>query len=202
MPTTLLVLSAAPADRAAPRKPAFQRIAKSASPRAAVPSTNTERPETGPWPGTGQRPPERLAPPPAWAASLGSPEHIFENRAQFCTNGRSPVRKTARNPPFLAPRQRPAASGRTGSPFFPAAPPNYSCSFVFIRGPMFWGIRAQSCTNEKPPSAPDLRVTKTNYNHLDESGFESQNRAQPIRPVRRIRLAAPGRAGSSFLRAQ
>jgi hypothetical protein len=40
-------------------------------------------------------------------------------------------------------------------------------------------IRAQFCTNEECPQAPDLLITPTNRYHLDKIDFDPQNRAKP-----------------------
>jgi hypothetical protein len=82
---TLLVFAASPAGPAAPRKLAYQEIARSA--------VDTERPETGPGVELAPiRPPALRASPPIWVMALAAlcSAHVSAFCAQCCTNEKSP----------------------------------------------------------------------------------------------------------------
>ncbi len=83
---TLLVFAASPADRAAPRKLAYQEIAESTG--------DTETPETGPGVERARILPLALLSSPTVGVMALAPlctAHIFAIRAQSCTNEKSPL---------------------------------------------------------------------------------------------------------------
>ena len=207
LPTTLLVNTA---SSEAPRKLASQAIAKPASLRPEGP----ERPETGPWCGTGRTHPlELLNAPPVWVASLAAlcTTHILENRAQFCTNEKSLLAPDPRttptnhyyldkigsespNPAQPAPScALPQARSRRPSreSVLPVA---HSCSSVFIRGPMF---SANPCTvlhKRKTPAA-----ARSPHNPNKSNRITVRNPPHPVQNRECVFPAKPPTYSCSFV---
>ena len=187
MPTTLLVLTASPADRAAPRKLASREIAKSASPRPEAPATdaaaNTKGPETGPWRGTRRiRPAEPEALPPACDAILAAPCTVMhkDKIPAGAEASRNPnklllprqvwlrIAKPRATRPILCPASYSHPQAEPGVRFF--GRPAYK--FLFIRGSMFSEIVHSNAQRQNPRW---LRSTR-------KIGSDSQSREQPAPP--------------------
>ena len=84
LPTTLLVLTASPADRAVPQKPASQEIARSAP----------LDPKNGPTSALLRF--LYLLSSASWVPRLCAPAHVAAIRPQSCTSGKSPLAPVAR----------------------------------------------------------------------------------------------------------
>ena len=170
MPTTLLVLTASPADRAAPRKLASRGFAKSAPPDPKDPPLTPKDPKPVPRV-------ELPAPLPAWIAILAAlcTTQTSAIRAQSCTNEKSPPAQRPRitqtnydyldkidfdsqdcaQPPMLCPA---SAQGRTGNLFF-NSPPRYSRAFAAQCFPR--SVHSLAQTQNRAQPAPSCAPPQT-----------------------------------------
>lgn len=168
MPTTSLVPTAPPADRAAPRKLASQQIAKSATPGLNHPTPTTKAPK--PVPGAERariRSLEILAPPPASArpwrlcAPCTIPRSVHKNAQTKAPHRRWGLRitptnyhhlrkigfdpqKTARNPPHLMHAASPGPETKSRKTAKPATRPRLALAAPDRTGSSFF----------RPPSGP------------------------------------------------
>ena len=171
MPTTLLVLSTSPADRAAPQELASQEAARFFTPDLKVPPLTPKDPKPVPAAERVPHPPLEIpASPPVRIASLAAlcRTHPFRDP---CTavHKLASNRKTKLPVPTQPPRPdtklQPRPEGRFG---------------FSLRHPGDRRKIAHSLAQARGfPPAPIPRITPTHYYYLDKIGFDSQNRAQP-----------------------